>query len=136
MAGWGDGRAIWSNVKAGSLSWDGDLIDGVVRQTTIAAQVTRSRDAAHVTLSGLAEAAGISTERLTEIERGSDVNTLELNAIARATGRTVDYFLQGDDEAFEVLMRAGDASGDDAVAAVDTLARFVRDYEFLISLPG
>ena len=101
---------------------------------TLGQRVAESRLAAGMSVPHLAHAAGMTPDEIERVEDGGDVGTVELNAIAAATGKNLDFFLFRDGDVNNVLLREGVATPNETAAAVEVLARFVRDYEFLRQL--
>jgi transcriptional regulator with XRE-family HTH domain len=102
-------------------------------ENTIGGRLRAARVAAHLSLEAVADAAGLTSERLATIEEGAPVTTAELDRLASLVGSGVHGLLHGSDVG-DVLGRVGDAGAADVDAAVALLAQFVRDYEFLCSL--
>lgn len=94
-----------------------------------------AREAALLSPDELAAVTGMTEERVHDIEHGGSLGASELERIAAAVGRDVHGLLLNGDVR-EVLMRAGDAERPAIDDAVGILTRFVRDYEFLLSLDG
>jgi transcriptional regulator with XRE-family HTH domain len=94
-----------------------------------------AREAALFSPDELAAVTGMTAERVHDIEHGGSLGASELERIAAAVGRDVHGLLL-DGDVREVLMRAGDAERPAIDDAVGILTRFVRDYEFLLSLDG
>lgn len=79
-------------------------------------------------------ASGLPRQVIDDAEARGEVSTANLEILARAMGRPMDFFLFPEDEEIEVMLRAGDASSEETAAAIRQLARLVRDYEFLRSI--
>ena len=109
---------------------------GLATQGSLGQRINQARTDAGLAVGDLAVRAGISADQLVSVESGAEVSTHELNAIAMATGRDLDFFLFPDDEVQRVLLRAPNARSEQTQMAIRLLARFVRDYEFLRSLEG
>jgi transcriptional regulator with XRE-family HTH domain len=92
-----------------------------------------AREAASLSPDELAAITGMSSEHVRDIENGGSFGASELERIAAAVGRDV-HSLLFDGDVCEVLMRAGDADKPAVENAVGLLTRFVRDYEFLLTL--
>lgn len=103
---------------------------------TLGQRVAESRLAAGMSVRQLAHAAGMTHDEIERVEDGGEIGTVELNAIAAATGKNLDFFLFRDGDVNNVLLREGVATPSETAAAVEVLARFVRDYEFLRQLDG
>jgi transcriptional regulator with XRE-family HTH domain len=92
-----------------------------------------AREAAQLSPDELAATTGITADRVRDIEHGGSLGASELERIAAAVGRDV-HSLLFDGEVREFLLRAGGADRPAVDDAVGILSRFVRDYEFLLSL--
>jgi transcriptional regulator with XRE-family HTH domain len=103
---------------------------------TMGQRVAESRLGAGMSVGQLARATGVDPYEIQRVEDGGEVGTVELTSIAAATGKNLDFFLFLDDDVSNVLLRKGVATPDETAAAVEVLARFVRDYEFLRQLEG
>jgi transcriptional regulator with XRE-family HTH domain len=97
-------------------------------------RIGAARDAAKLSPEELAGRVNVEPARMRAIEAGASVSTLELELIAVATARPLDYFLQPETDTFEVLFRAGQGSASGIREAVEVLRKFTVDYEFLLSL--
>lgn len=97
-------------------------------------RVRSARLAANLHATDVARRARFSTERLREIEGGSSLSTIELDAVASALGVGVDELLRPADESLDVWLRLGDGTTVTTREAVRALARFTAEYEFLLSL--
>ena len=100
----------------------------------VAARVRQAREEAGLSVEDLTASTGLSRQVIDDAESRGEVSTAGLEAIARAMGRPMDFFLFPEDEAIEVMLRAGGASSAETAAAIRQLARLVRDYEFLRSI--
>lgn len=108
------------------------VIDAV--ESMLGERIRKAREEAGLSLDELATATDMPVETIEAIEAGESLSSSALGQIAAATHRRVDFFLQPDDDTFAVLLRAGEGTTVGIRAAVDTLAKFTTDYEFLISL--
>lgn len=111
------------------------VLDAV--ESRLGERIRQAREEAGLSVSGLSTVVGMpiaTIEAIEAIEAGGALPTSALERIAAATGRRVDFFLQPDDDTFDVLLRAGDGTTVGIRTAVDMLAKFTADYEFLISL--
>ncbi len=100
----------------------------------VAARVRQARVEAGLSVEDVMMSTGLSRQDIDDAESRGEVSTAGLEAIARAMGRPMDFFLFPEDEAIEVMLRAGEASSAETAAAIRQLARLVRDYEFLRSI--
>lgn len=94
----------------------------------------QARDEAGLSVEDVVASTGLPRQVLVDAEEHGDVSTANLETLARAMGRPMDFFLFPEDEEVEVMLRAGDASSEETAAAIRQLARLVRDYEFLRSI--
>jgi transcriptional regulator with XRE-family HTH domain len=108
------------------------VIDAV--KSKLGERIRQAREEAGLSVIELSTLTGMPGATIEAIEAGEPLSTSALNRIAAATGRRVDFFLQPDDDVFDVLLRAGEGTTVGIRAAVDMLAKFTADYEFLISL--
>ena len=108
------------------------MLDAV--ESRLGERIRQAREEAGLSVSGLSTVVGMPIATIEAIEEGGALPTSALERIAAATGRRVDFFLQPDDDTFDVLLRAGDGTTVGIRTAVDMLAKFTADYEFLISL--
>lgn len=105
-------------------------------QVALGDRISLARTHAGFSTRDLALLTGIAREHVEAVEAGAEITTTELEAIAQATRKSMDFFLFPEDEVQAVLLRQGQALPHDTIAAIGLLAKFVRDYEFLRSLEG
>jgi transcriptional regulator with XRE-family HTH domain len=103
-------------------------------ESQLGPRIRAAREGAHLSVEELAARAGVAAEEVEATERGDSLSTSTLERIALATGCRVDWLLRPDQDTFDVLLRAGDGTPAETRAAIDLLAKFTADYEFLISL--
>ena len=111
------------------------MVVDIRSHSTIGDRVRAERERAQLSVDEVAEAAGLSPDRLAAIEAGDSLTTIELDSIARALGIGVHGLLNGSNVQ-EIFGRIGQAPAAEVDAAVGLLTQFVRDYEFLCSLDG
>ena len=103
-------------------------------ESQLGPRIREAREGARLSVEALALCVGVSREAIEATERGGSISTCTLERIALATGCRVDWLLRPDQDSFDVLLRAGDGTPAETRAAIDLLAKFTADYEFLISL--
>jgi transcriptional regulator with XRE-family HTH domain len=93
--------------------------------TDVAARIRQERDRRDWTQQQLADASGIDRDKIGKIETGArKVNSTELVLISQAFQVPVQHLLR---PATPVVMRRGNLSSPDAVAAEDRFNRYVED---------
>lgn len=122
--------------------WVVDTVDNLEERVTtatvfaqgVASRVRQARGETGLSVEDLMDLTGLSRQVIEGAESRGEVSTTNLDALARALRRPIDYFLFPEDEDIEVMLRAGEASSAETAAAIRQFARLVRDYEFLRSI--
>jgi transcriptional regulator with XRE-family HTH domain len=109
----------------------------VLTREALGERIAQERKRAGLTQEQLAAALGLERTAVTRIEQGSQgLETLQLSAIADALGRPPMVFFEPEDQSLELLLHAPEARGSEVRHWLQWLDGFVRDYEFLRSLPA
>lgn len=108
--------------------------EGFTEWSEVAARVTLARERAGFSQSQLAERIGMSRPSLTRVEQGTRrIDVLELVRLARATGRSVQWFVSRAPLTF-ASHRVGPGAGHDVTALEDHLERTALDVELLADI--
>jgi transcriptional regulator with XRE-family HTH domain len=104
-------------------------------EATLGARIKEARLAAGLRQGDLATAVGsVDQTWVSRVESGSSLSTLQLQRIAKLTGRPIEFFLRPDVPAGRPNLRTSDASSPATHQAVAWADRLYENYERLLDL--